>query len=213
MNRRISISLLLCAALPAPVRAEQNATVSFNRDVRPILSDKCFACHGPDEKKRDSKLRLDIREQAVKPAESGDTAIVPGKPEASQLIARVTTKDRDDRMPPSKTHKQVSSQEVETLRRWIAEGAVYQGHWAFIKPERPALPFATPNPIDAFIRARLQKEGLQPSPEAPRETLIRRVSLDLTGLPPSPEEVTAFTADAEKFLKVGLAPDGQARAR
>jgi Protein of unknown function (DUF1553)/Protein of unknown function (DUF1549)/Planctomycete cytochrome C len=195
MNRRISISLLLCAALPAPVRAEQNATVSFNRDVRPILSDKCFACHGPDEKKRDSKLRLDIREQAVKPAESGDTAIVPGKPEASQLIARVTTKDRDDRMPPSKTHKQVSSQEVETLRRWIAEGAVYQGHWAFIKPERPALPFATPNPIDAFIRARLQKEGLQPSPEAPRETLIRRVSLDLTGLPPTPEEVSAFLAD------------------
>ncbi len=181
--------------LPAASRSEQAATVNFNRDIRPILADKCFACHGPDEKKRDSKLRLDIREQAVKPAESGDTAIVPGKPEASQLIARVTTKDRDDMMPPPKTHKTITPQEVATLRRWIAEGAVYQGHWAFLKPERAAAPFATPNPIDAFIRARLQKEGLQPSPEAPRETLIRRVSLDLTGLPPTPEEVSAFLAD------------------
>ena len=193
---KISASLLFLAALPAVSWAEPSATVSFNRDIRPILSDKCFACHGPDEKKRDSGLRLDIREQAVKPAESGDTAIVPGQPDASQLIVRVTTKNRDDMMPPPKTHKTVSPQEVATLRRWIAEGAVYQGHWAFLKPERPAVPFATPNPIDAFIRARLLKEGLQPSPEAPRETLIRRVSLDLTGLPPTPEEVAAFLAES-----------------
>ncbi len=196
MIRFVTTSIFCLIALPVVVQAEPGATVNFNRDVRPILSDKCFACHGPDEKKRDSKLRLDIREQAVKPAESGDTAIVPGKPEASQLLARVTTKDRDDMMPPPKTHKTVSPQEVETLRRWIAEGAVYQGHWAFIKPERPAVPFATPNPIDAFIRARLQKEGLQASSEAPRETLIRRVSLDLTGLPPTSEEVSAFLADS-----------------
>jgi Protein of unknown function (DUF1553)/Protein of unknown function (DUF1549)/Planctomycete cytochrome C len=196
MIRFVTTSIFCLIALPVVVQAEPGATVNFNRDVRPILSDKCFACHGPDEKKRDSKLRLDIREQAVKPAESGDTAIVPGEPEASQLIARVTTKDRDDMMPPPKTHKTVSPQEVETLRRWIAEGAVYQGHWAFIKPERPAVPFATPNPIDAFIRARLQKEGLQASSEAPRETLIRRVSLDLTGLPPTSEEVSAFLADS-----------------
>ncbi|MCE9611772.1 MAG: PSD1 and planctomycete cytochrome C domain-containing protein [Chthoniobacter sp.] len=190
-----TISLLLLAALSASLRAEPAATVNFNRDVRPILSDKCFACHGPDEKKRDSKLRLDIRDQAVKPAESGDTAIVPGKPEASQMIVRLTTKDRDDVMPPLKTHKTVSPQEIATLRRWITEGAVYQGHWAFLKPERPPVPYASSNPIDAFIHARLVKENLKPQPEAPRETLIRRVSLDLTGLPPTPEEVSAFLAD------------------
>ncbi len=187
--------LLLSAALTFAAPAAPAPAISFNRDVRPILSDKCFACHGPDEKKRDSGLRLDIREQAVRPAKSGDTAIVPGKPAASQLIARVTSKDSDEVMPPPKTHKTVTPSEVQTLRRWITEGAAYQGHWAFLKPERPAPPMATPNPIDAFIRARLLKEGLKPAPEAPRETLIRRVSLDLTGLPPSPEEVSAFLAD------------------
>lgn len=196
MNRSIQIPLLFLATLPAVSWGEQGAAVNFNRDVRPILSDKCFACHGPDEKKRESKLRLDIREHALKPGESGETAIVPGKPEASQLIARVTSKDRDEVMPPPKTHKPVSPQEAATLRRWIAEGAPYQGHWAFLKPERPPVPSAAPNPIDAFILARLQKEGLQASPEAPRETLIRRVSLDLTGLPPTPEEVSAFLADS-----------------
>ncbi len=193
MNSSLIIFIFL--GLPCALFAEPIAPIQFNRDVRPILSDKCFACHGPDEKKRDSGLRLDIREQAIRPAESGDIAIVPGRPEASQMMVRLTTKDRDDLMPPPKTHKTISSQELATLRRWISEGAVYQGHWAFLPPERSALPIAAPNPIDAFIRARLMKEGLVPSPEASRETLIRRASLDLTGLPPSPKDLTAYLAD------------------
>ena len=193
MNSSLIIFIFL--GLPCALFAEPIAPIQFNRDVRPILSDKCFACHGPDEKKRDSGLRLDIREQAIRPAESGDIAIVPGRPEASQMMVRLTTKDRDDLMPPPKTHKTISTQELATLRRWISEGAVYQGHWAFLPPERSALPIAAPNPIDAFIRARLMKEGLVPSPEASRETLIRRASLDLTGLPPSPKELTAYLAD------------------
>ena len=199
-----SFTLFILLGLSGALFAEPIAPIQFNRDVRPILSDKCFACHGPDEKKRDSGLRLDIREQAVRPAESGDIAIVPGRPEASQMIVRLTTKDRDDLMPPPKTHKTISAQELATLRRWISEGATYQGHWAFLPPERPALPMAAANPIDAFIRARLMKEGLVPSPEASRETLIRRASLDLTGLPPSPKDLTTYLADQ--------APDAYARA-
>ena len=186
-------AILLAFTTLAASAAEK---VSFNRDIRPILSDKCFACHGPDDKKRDSGLRLDIREQAVRPAESGDTAIVPGKPDASQLLARVLSKDRDEVMPPRKTHKTVSTAEVELLRRWIAEGAEYQGHWAFIKPERPAVPPGSANPIDAFILKKLGENGLTPSPEADRATLLRRVTLDLTGIPPTPPEVAAFSADA-----------------
>ena len=179
-----------------PLAAGAAEKVSFNRDVRPILSDKCFACHGPDDKKRDSGLRLDIRAQAVKPAESGDTAIVPGKPDGSQLIARVLSKDRDEVMPPPKTHKTVSAAEADVLRRWIAEGAEYQGHWAFEKPERAEPPVKTPNPIDGFVLKRLADQGLKPSPEATKETLIRRVTLDLTGLPPTAEEVAAFQKDS-----------------
>ena len=190
---RIFSTAALTALLALHAAAEP---VSFNRDVRPILSDKCLACHGPDEKKRDSGLRLDIREQAVRPAESGDTAIVPGKPEASQLMVRVMSKDRDEVMPPRKTHKTLTSLEVDTLRRWIAEGAMYQGHWAFLKPERPPVPAQTANPIDAFVLKKLAEQGLKPSPEAARETLIRRVALDLTGLPPTPEEVNVFLKDA-----------------
>ena len=187
-----SAVLLLFTTLAASA-AEK---VSFNRDIRPILSDKCFACHGPDDKKRDSGLRLDIREQAVRPAESGDTAIVPGKPDASQLLGRVLSKDRDEVMPPPKMHKPVSAAEAELLRRWIAEGAEYQGHWAFTKPERVAPVVSAGHPIDAFILKKLAEQGLKPSPEASKETLIRRAALDLTGLPPTPEEVASFQTDS-----------------
>jgi mono/diheme cytochrome c family protein len=196
------------SAVPLFARAGENK-VLFNRDIRPIFSDTCFQCHGPDEAKRKAGLRLDTRETAVKPAESGATAIVPGKPEESELVKRLLATDPDDVMPPAKLHKTIKPAQIETIKRWIAEGAEYQGHWAFIPPTRPAVPgsggfpaaggdrnVAPPsNPIDAFIRARLAKEGLTPAPEADRPTLIRRVSLDLTGIPPTPQEVDAFLAD------------------
>ena len=191
--------------------------VSFNRDIRPILSDICFACHGPDVAKVKGGLRLDSKEGAMKGGDSGP-AIVPGKPEQSEVYQRLITHDAEDLMPPKKTNKVLSPEQIDAFRRWIAEGAEYQGHWAFIKPERPAVPgksaqssvpsaqskhsdlstehwALSTNPIDAFVLARLEKEGLKPQPEAAKETLIRRVTLDLTGLPPTVQEVDAFLAD------------------
>ena len=186
---------ILCLLL-LPLAARAGDKVSFNRDIRPILSDKCFHCHGPDEKERKSKLRMDGRESALKGGESGDPAIVPGKPAESELIRRVLSKDRDEVMPPPKLHKPVSAQEAELLRRWVAEGAEYQGHWAFIKPERVEPPVPAGNPIDGFILKKLTDNGMKLSPPASKETLIRRVTLDLTGLPPTSEEVAAFVKDA-----------------
>ncbi|OJW23565.1 MAG: hypothetical protein BGO49_02405 [Planctomycetales bacterium 71-10] len=175
-------------------------SVRFNRDVRAILSDKCFQCHGPDESQRKGKLRLDTFQAATAPASSGDPAVVPGDPEASELIRRLTTDDADEKMPPAKTGKPVSPEEIKVLQAWIAEGAEYEGHWAFIPPDRPPTPQVSRgewvrNPIDAFILRRLEAEGLSPSPEADKTTLIRRLALDLTGLPPTIAEVDAFLAD------------------
>jgi len=138
----------------------------------------------------------------VKPAESGETAIVPGHPEQSELVKRLTAKDPDDVMPPAKLHKTVTPAQIEAIKKWIAQGAEYQGHWAFLKPERPPVPpvadkaAVVRNPIDNFILTRLAREGLHQAPEAEKATLIRRVSLDLTGIPPTPQEVAAFVADS-----------------
>jgi hypothetical protein len=185
-----------------PVLAPAAEKIVFNRDIRPILSDKCFHCHGPDEKERKSGLRLDVRDAALKPAESGAIAIVPGTPKLSELIARCLTTDEEDLMPPSKMGKPLTEREKALLQQWVAEGAEYQGHWAFISPVKPSI--SGPNAIDNLITARLAKEGLKPSPEADRATLIRRVSLDLTGLPPTPAEVDAFEKDpaANAYEKV-----------
>jgi len=174
--------------------------VSFDRDVRPILSEKCFTCHGPDVAKRKSKLRLDTAEGAYAPAGSGSVALVPNKPEESELFRRVSSDDPEEKMPPAKTGKPLTSSEIQKLRVWIEEGAKYQRHWAFVPPTRPAVPEVgesepLSNPIDAFVLARLRKEGLKFSPEADRTTLIRRLSLDLTGLPPTIEQVDGFLAD------------------
>jgi hypothetical protein len=171
--------------------------VRFNRDVRPILSDTCFHCHGPDEKERKGGLRLDLRAEALKPAKSGGSAIVPGKPEQSGIITRIHSGDAEEVMPPPKLHKALTAAQRETLRNWIAQGAEYEGHWAFLKPVRTEPPLATPNPIDGFLRAKLAAAGLKPSAEAPREALIRRLALDLTGLPPTPAEVAAYLADTQ----------------
>jgi hypothetical protein len=176
------------------------AAVDFQREIRPILSQNCFLCHGPDEKDRKAGLRLDIRTEALKPAKSGQKAIVPGQPEKSELIARITHSDQDERMPPTKSGKKLSEREIDLFRRWIADGAPYANHWAYVKPERPPLPRVkhkdwVRNGIDYFIVDRLEHEGLEPAPEADRHTLIRRVSLDLTGLPPTSAEVNAFLSD------------------
>jgi hypothetical protein len=172
----------------------------YNRDIRPILSDTCFGCHGPDGHDRRAGLRLDVPQPEQPPTDSGLPAIVVGKPEASELVARIFATDPDLVMPPPQSTKTLSDEQKETLRRWIAAGAAYEPHWAYLAPVRPELPAvqatAWPrNPVDRFVLARLEREGLAPAPEADRSTLVRRVSLDLTGLPPTRAEAEAFLAD------------------
>jgi hypothetical protein len=175
--------------------------VNFSREVRPILASKCFQCHGHDEQARKAKLRLDVRESAIKPAKDGEIAIVPNHVEKSELLKRITTTDEDDVMPPAKTSARLTGAQVATLRKWIEEGAEYSPHWAYIKPVRATPPVvkdkAWPaNEIDRFILARLEHEGLAPAARADRYALIRRLSIDLTGLPPTVAEADAFAADA-----------------
>jgi hypothetical protein len=177
-------------------------TVDFNRQILPILSDACFHCHGPDSATREAKLRLDQRDGLFR-TRNEVTVVTPGHPETSELFIRVTSKDEEEMMPPPKANRRLTSGEVDLLRRWIAAGAPWGMHWSFVPPQRPAVPklanvAATrrvQNPIDAFVFARLEKEKLMPAPEADRATLLRRVTLDLTGLPPTPAELDAFLAD------------------
>jgi len=179
--------------------AAATATVRYATDVRPILSDACFACHGPDEAARKADLRLDQKEEAFRDR-GGYAAIVPGDPELSELIYRISTNDEFDRMPPESHGRQLTEEEIATITAWVEQGAVWEDHWAFRplqKPEPPEVsnPDWPRNEIDRFILERLDAEGLSPAPEADRATLIRRLSLDLTGLPPTPEEVDAFRSD------------------
>ncbi len=176
------------------------AAVDFNRDIRPILSDKCYVCHGPDAKSKNVPFRLDSEAAAKADLGGGRRAIVEGDPTRSELIRRVTADAPARRMPPVSSGLKLTAGEIATLKQWIAEGARWQKHWAFLPPVPPAIPpvknTSWPrNPIDAFVLSRLERESLQPSPEASRETLIRRVSLDLTGLPPAPAEIDAFLRD------------------
>jgi hypothetical protein len=176
------------------------ATVEFNRDVRPILSDKCYICHGPDAKAKHIPFRLDHEEDAKGKLPDGKHAIVEGHPEQSELIRRITAEKPAMRMPPVYTGTKLSPKEIETITAWIGQGAKWEKHWAFLPPKRYPLPEVKDaawvrNPIDAFVLARLEEQNLKPSPEADRETLIRRVTLDLTGLPPAPAEIDAFLND------------------
>jgi len=173
------------------------ARIDFNRDIRPILSDKCFQCHGPDAHNRKSKLRLDLRSSAFTPRGDHGPAIVAGKPDASELVRRIMHKDASKRMPPRKSRKKLDDAERRTLVAWIEQGAPWAEHWAFVPPKVPAIPKVknATNEIDALIFARLQSERLRSSPATDRRTLIRRVSLDLTGLPPTPSERAAFLRD------------------
>jgi mono/diheme cytochrome c family protein len=184
---------------PAPPRAGA-VKVEFNRDIRPILSDKCFSCHGPDSTSRKARLRLDTEEGAKKDR-GGYHAVVPGKPDQSEVIARITSKVKKERMPPIKSGKELSAKEIDLLRVWIAQGAPYQQHWSYAPLGRPDPPpvknQAWPQgDIDRFILARLEAQGLSPSPEADKVTLIRRLYFDLTGLPPTPAEVDEFVRES-----------------
>jgi hypothetical protein len=194
--------IVMVITLDGRVGAEGQDTVSFNRDIRPIFSDTCYRCHGPDKNARQAGLRLDIREESTKKTKSGVIPIIPGKPEESEIVRRIFASDEYEVMPPKWAHKELTAKQKELIKRWVAEGAKYEGHWAYQPVRRPAIPEISErssapirNPIDAFIRARLAREGLLPSPEADRRTLIRRVSLDLTGIPPTPQEVAAFVSD------------------
>ncbi len=194
MRRSAYIRILL--VLPSVVASAKAAEPSFSRDVRPILSDNCFKCHGPDDSARKGKLKLSELESAFKGGKSGKAAIVPGKPAESELVARLHSDDPEERMPPEATKKSLSPEQIRVLEQWIAAGAKYEKHWAFQAPVPQPVPSGTAtHPIDAFVQATLAESGLKPSPAADPATLLRRVTFDLIGLPPTPAEIADFLAD------------------
>lgn len=203
------LAILSMSCLPAiSVGADSDSVkVDFNRDIRPILSETCFACHGPDAAKRKANLRLDTQDGLH--GKSGPIVIVAGKPDESDLIERLTTDDMEARMPPASTGKSLTPAQIELFRRWIKQGAEFKGHWAYLPAELPQIPSASApefvrNDIDRFILSTLQQKKLLPSPVADKRTLLRRVFFDLTGLPPAPADVAAFLADdsPDAFEKV-----------
>lgn len=207
LHRHLAPSLLVCSLSLLPLLsastslyAAEKTGIDFDREIRPILSQNCFACHGPDEASRQADLRLDLKSGAFGEGESGELAIVPGEAEASELFRRLMSTDEDEVMPPVDSNQHLSKKEIALIRRWIDEGADWQPHWAFVTPKSPELPAVKKqdwvrDPLDRFVLARLESEGLAPSKEADRRTLLRRVTIDLTGLPPTPEEVADFLAD------------------
>jgi mono/diheme cytochrome c family protein len=211
---------VLCDSVVSSSARAAEKKIEYNRDVRPILAENCFACHGADSAARKADLRLDRRDDAIK-----SEAVVPGDVEKSALMERILSDKKSQVMPPPKTKKKLTDAQKEILKRWIAQGAEYEPHWSFIPPKRPPLPAVRSekwvrNPIDRFILAELEKRGLQPAPEADRRTLARRLSLDLTGLPPEPADVEAFVNDKrpdayERYVDKMLASPhwGEHRAR
>lgn len=192
-------------AVFAPVFHAAEKAPDFTTEVRPILSRYCFKCHGPDDQTRKGELRLDVRAEALKPAESGGPAIIPGDVARSELVKRVFTDDTEEIMPPRSAKMEMTAAQKDILKRWIASGAEYKEHWAFLAPQRPppqtSAKFPSKNPIDGFLAARLEKEGLSISPEADPATIARRMYLDLIGLAPTPEELAAFQKDAATGLE------------
>ncbi|REJ64888.1 MAG: DUF1553 domain-containing protein [Planctomycetota bacterium] len=199
-----SLLFAVAAVLLLPAAGAQAARphdIDFNRDIRPLLSDNCYACHGPDEHHREAGLRLDVKDSSFGELDSGETAIVPGDVEASALYQRLITEDESERMPPTDHGKSLDAQQIALVRDWIEQGAPWQGHWAFVAPQRPERPALgqlkswVREELDYFVAARLEEEGLRPATEADKVTLLRRVTLDLTGLPPTSAEIEAFLAD------------------
>ena len=197
------IAVWMYVATGPVVAATEADAVDFTRDVRPILADKCFRCHGPDPESRQADLRLDMWESTDDLLGAVET-VVPGAPDQSELVARITAEDAEERMPPVDSGKSLKPEEIETLKKWIVQGAEFKQHWAFVAPQRPAVPKVgkpewVRNPIDAFVLARLDNAGMQPSPPAEPLTLLRRLSLDLIGLPPTLEEIETFGANVSSF--------------
>ena len=195
MSRSLSLLLFSLSALSAE-------DLRFNRDIRPILSENCFFCHGQDPKHREADLRLDQRSEAIKDND-GVFAIVPGHPEKSEILKRMVSHDPDDQMPPPESNRKVTPAQIELIRRWIAQGAPYEKHWSFVPPEKASAPKLNDaswarQPFDRYVLAKLETEKLQPSAEAKPATWLRRAAFDLTGLPPTPTEIAAFEADAAK---------------
>jgi hypothetical protein len=199
--RCIFAGLVLLALVAPSVQGESAGdTIDFGRDIRPILADRCFKCHGPDAGQRQAGLRLDAAEHLLAGGDSGESALVPGKPQQSQLFRRITDEDPSERMPPQEEGARLSPAEINRIRDWIGQGAEVSSHWAFVAPRRAAMPPVNQpawarTPIDHFVLARLERKGLAPAPTANRRTLIRRLSFDLLGLPPSSAEVDAFVRD------------------
>ena len=207
---RLTAQALVAGLLALTVSTPRGeSSVQFNRDILPILADCCLDCHGFDKNKRQGGLRLDVADDALRDHD-GITPIVPGKPDESEAIRRITSRDPDERMPPADANKRrPTSDEIEKLRRWISAGAKYERHWAYLPPRKPSMPEVhhpewVRNEIDRFVLEGLERNGLLPAAEASKETLIRRVTLDLTGLPPTLAELEAFLADqsADAYEKV-----------
>ena len=219
---RAGLLLVVAVASPMPAPHDGSACAieltpgrsaggpDYQRDVQPILAEHCGHCHGVDEQSRKGDLRLDVRQNAIEGGESGQPAIVPGKPDESELVSRIVSDDPDTIMPPPHEKKPLSAAQIEALKTWIAAGATYDPHWAFVPPHRPTLPAvaAGANPIDAIVASHLAANGLSPAPDADAATLCRRLYLDLVGLPPSPEQLAAFEADGyEKTVDALLSSD------
>ena len=189
--RILAIGLTTLLRLPAALAAEpKTSVVDFNREIRPLLSKNCFACHGPDAEQRQAGLRLDVRDAALGRLESGAAAIVPKDAAKSELVRRITSTDADVRMPPEGSGRELSAEQIQRLTGWVEQGAPYAEHWSFVKPQRPALPTVSQpgwarNAIDYFVLAELDHVKLAPAAEADSYQLIRRLSLDLRGLPPT----------------------------
>ena len=193
---RAQLVLILAAVLfPASANAVLPEIVDYNFHIKPILSDRCYACHGPDEETREGGFRLDLRDSAFGEADSGAHPIIPIKPAQSEILSRLTSADEDFRMPPTDSKLSVSEEEIALLRRWIEQGAEWKQHWAFLPLQVPDGKYIA-NSIDRFVLDRLEHEGLESTGEATREELIRRVSFDLTGLPPTVEEIDTFSSDS-----------------
>ena len=202
-SQTVSAHATVASVQPPAAGPSAKQAINYSRDIEPILSANCYKCHGPDAEVRQAGLRLDERKSAIGVLESGDRAIVPGKPGEGELVRRIFSTDPDERMPPPKSRHQLSAAQKNLLKQWVAGGAVVRSPLVVRRPGSAAAaggaePNWPRNPIDRFVLARLEREGLKPSPEADKATLIRRVTLDLTGLPPTPAEVDAFLADTSR---------------
>ena len=200
--------LVVVGILGMPVVSMPKTGLQFDRDIRPILSDTCYACHGPDAKKRQANLRLDMETSALSGQTEG-AVIVSGRPDQSKLVQLITHPDSTERMPPASHNRKLTTEEIALIKQWITEGAKWEDHWLYTPPQRPEPPSVNnrswpANEIDHFIQRRLESEGITPSPTIDKQTLIRRLSFDLTGLPPAYEDVEAFVEDdsPEAYQKI-----------